>query len=249
MISPASTNPKLTEMGLDNVFRVVGRDDEQGVVAGDYLANNFPNQKIAILHDGTRYGAGLARDAKEQLNRRGAVETIYQRFTAGERDYSTLVSQLKSAGIDVVYLCGYHTEAALIIREAHNQGFKPQLLAGDALVTEEFWAIAGGAGDGTMMTFVPDPRRIPDASDIVRKFRARNVEPDGFTLYTYAAIQAWAQAAAKAGSTDIHSITAALRSNRFGTVFGRIGFDDKGDVIGIDGFVWYIWRNGRYDQM
>ncbi len=249
MISPASSNPKLTDMSLANVFRVFGRDDLQGIVAGDYLAKTFANRNIAILHDGTKYGEGLARIAKGQLNRRGVTEAIYQRFSAGKSDYSALVSQLKSAGIDVVYLGGYHTEAALIIREARNQDYKPKLLAADALVTGEFWAIAGAAGDGTMMTFAPDPRRNPEASAVVRKFRERYVEPDGFTLFTYAAIQAWAQAAAKAGSTDIGAITASLRSNRFDTVLGRIGFDDKGDVVGMDVFVWYIWRNGRYDQM
>jgi branched-chain amino acid transport system substrate-binding protein len=187
--------------------------------------------------------------AKEQLNRRGVEETIYETYTAGKSDYSALVSKLKSFGVNVIYLGGYHTEAALIIREAYDQGFKPQLLAGDALVTDEFWKIAGKAGYGTMMTFSPDPRRIPNASDIVRKYRARNVEPDGYTLFTYAAIQAWAQATAKASSVDARSVTESLRSNKFDTVLGRIGFDDKGDVVGIENYVWYIWRNGFYNQM
>lgn len=158
MISPASTNPRLTEMGLDNVFRVSGRDDQQGVVAGNYMADNFANQVIAILHDGTAYGGGMASVAKEQLNRRGIKETIYQEYTAGTRDYSGLVSKLRTVGVDVIYIGGYHGDAARIIREAHEQDFHPQLLAGDALVTDEFWKIAGKAGDGTMMTFVPDPR-------------------------------------------------------------------------------------------
>jgi len=158
MISPASTNPRLTEMGLDNVFRVSGRDDQQGVVAGNYMADNFANQVIAILHDGTAYGGGVASVAKEQLNRRGIKETIYQEYTAGTRDYSGLVSKLRTVGVDVIYIGGYHGDAARIIREAHEQDFHPQLLAGDALVTDEFWKIAGKAGDGTMMTFVPDPR-------------------------------------------------------------------------------------------
>ena len=245
-ISPASTNPKLTEEGGDNVFRVCGRDDQQGIVAGNMLADEYGSKKIAILHDKTAYGKGLADETKKQLNKRGITEAMYEAYTAQEKDYTAVVSKMKAAGIDVFYVGGYHTEAGLMIRQAREQGYGVQLVSGDALVTDEFWKITGDAGKGTLMTFSPDPRKNPDAAPIVKKFRDGGYEPEGYTLYTYGAIQAWAQAVETAGSTDLDKVIASLRSNKFDTVLGNIGFDGKGDVTA-PGYVWYIWDKGQYD--
>jgi len=245
-ISPASTNPKLTEEGGDNVFRVCGRDDQQGIVAGNLLADEFGGKKIAVLHDKTAYGKGLADETKKQLNARGIDEAMYEAYTAQEKDYTALVSKMKAAGIDVFYVGGYHTEAGLMIRQAHEQGYTPQLVSGDALVTDEFWKITGDAGDGTLMTFSPDPRKNAAAAPVIEKFRAQNYEPEGYTLYTYGAIQAWAQAVEKAGSTDLDAVIGSLRGNKFETVLGSIGFDEKGDVTA-PGYVWYVWKDGKYD--
>ncbi len=245
-ISPASTNPKLTEEGGPNVFRVCGRDDQQGAVAGDYLAAKFKGKKIAIIHDKTAYGKGLADETKKQMNKRGKKETMYEAYTAGEKDYSALVSKLKNAGVNVVYVGGYHTEAGLMARQAKEQGYAVQLVSGDALVTDEFWKITGPAGEGTLMTFSPDPRKNPAATAAVKKFRAQKYEPEGYTLYTYGAIQAWAQAVTKAKSTDWKKVAGTLRKGKFSTVLGSIGFDKKGDVTA-PGYVFYVWSNGKYD--
>lgn len=245
-ISPASTNPKLTEEGRPNVFRVCGRDDQQGTVAGNYLADKFRKKKIAIIHDKTAYGKGLADETKKQLNKRGVKETMYEAYTAGEKDYSALVSKLKVAGADVVYVGGYHTEAGLIVRQAREQGYNVQLVSGDALVTDEYWKITGTAGEGTLMTFSPDPRKNPAAAEVVKKFRAQKYEPEGYTLYTYGAIQVWAQAAEKAKSTGWKKVADTLRKGKFNTVLGTIGFDKKGDVTA-PGYVFYVWKNGKYD--
>ena len=245
-ISPASTNPQLTERGMANVFRVCGRDDQQGVVAGTFLADTFKGKKVAILHDKTAYGKGLADETKKNMNAAGLKEAMYEAYTAGEKDYSALISKMKAAGIDVFYVGGYHTEAGLMIRQAHEQGYKPQLVSGDALVTDEYWKITGDAGAGTLMTFSPDPRKNEAAAPLVKRFRDGNYEPEGYTLYTYGAIQAWAQAAEKAGSVETDSLIKALKSEKFNTVLGSIGFDDKGDVTA-PGYVWYVWGDGQYD--
>src|SRR5690606_22460008 len=154
----------------------------------------------------------------------------------------------KSEAIDVFYVGGYHTEAGLMVRQAREQGYGVQLVSGDALVTEEFWKITGDAGEGTLMTFSPDPRKNEIAAPVVEKFRAGGYEPEGYTLYTYGAIQAWAQAVEKAGSTDIEKVIEALHGNEFETVLGMIGFDEKGDVTA-PGYVFYVWTGGKYDHM
>ncbi len=242
-ISPASTNPKLTDEGGANVFRVCGRDDQQGSVAGIYMAKNFANKNIAIIHDKSAYGKGLADETKKALNAFGKKEILYDAYTAGEKDYTALVSKLKRNRVDVLYLGGYHTEAGLMLRQMRNQGMTTVLVGGDALVTQEYAAITGESGDGTLMTFSPDPRNNPAAADIVARFLAKNIDPEGYVLYTYAAIQAWKQAAEKAGTVEPVKVIEALNSGEFDTVIGKISFDEKGDpkVEAAKQYVFYRW--------
>jgi branched-chain amino acid transport system substrate-binding protein len=248
-ISPASTNPKYTDEGSWNTFRVCGRDDAQGKVAGDYLASHFKNEKIAILNDNSAYGKGLADETQKSLHAAGGQEALAAAYTPGEKDYSSLVSRLKQAGVTVIYVGGYHTEAGLIIRQAKEQGMKATLVGGDALVTSEFWQIAGDAGSGTMMTFPPDPRRMKTAADVVKEFKAKNVDPEGYVLYTYAAVQAWADAVKKIGSADPKKVAEALKATgNWPTVLGPVSFDKKGDPTG-GGYVFYVWKNGSYAEM
>ncbi len=248
-ISPASTNPKFTDEGSWNTFRVCGRDDQQGAIAGAYLAKQFKGQKIAILHDNSAYGKGLADETKKALNKAGVTETLYSAYTAGEKDYNAVVSRLKGAGIQVIYLGGYYTEAGLILRQAKEQGMAVTLVGGDALVTKDFWQISGAAGEGTLMTFSADPRNRPQAKELVARFKAKNVDPEGYVLYTYAAFQIWAAAATKIKSTDPKKVAAELKAQGpWQTVLGPIGFDKKGDVT-VPDYVFYVWKGGNYSQI
>ncbi len=248
-ISPASTNPDYTEKGGWNTFRVCGRDDQQGKVAGQYLAKHFAKEKIAILHDNSTYGKGLADQTQKALHAAGGKEALYTAYTPKEKDYSALVSRLKQAGITVIYVGGYHTEAGLIIRQAKAQGMKATLVGGDALVSSEFWQIAGDAGAGTLMTFSPDPRLIKAAADVVKSFKDKKIEPEGYVLYTYAAVQIWADAVKKAKSTDPKKVAQQLKaSGNWPSVLGPMSFDKKGDPTG-SGYVLYIWKDGSYAQM
>ncbi len=245
-ISPASTNPKLTDEGGPNVFRVCGRDDQQGATAAAFILKHFPKARVAIFHDKTAYGKGLADETKKNLEKAGFKPAMYGSYTAGEKDYSALVSKLKKNKIDLLYLGGYHTEAGLIVRQMRDQGMKTRLMSGDALVTDEYWAITGPAGEGTLMTFSPDPAKNPEAAPVVKEFEAAGIKPEGYVLYTYAAIQAWKQAAEQAGTVDPAKVTAALHKGKFKTVLGELSFDKKGDVT-LPGYVVYVWHNGKYD--
>ena len=247
-VSPASTNPAFTDKGGPNVFRVCGRDDQQGEVAGAFLAKEYSGKKVAIIHDKTAYGKGLADATKKNMNKGGLKETMYEAITAGEKDYSALVSKLKSNGIEAVYLGGYHTEGGLIVRQMGDQGMKTKLISGDALVTAEYWQITGDAGEGTLMTFSPDPRNNPEAAPLVKKFKAAGIEPEGYVLYSYAALQVFEQAATQAGSLDRKKVLKAMKKGKFNTVLGTLSFDKKGDVS-LPGYVFYEWSKGNYKQL
>ena len=248
-ISPASTNPDFTDKRPgDGIFRVCGRDDQQGEVAGAYIAKNFPDAKVAVINDKTAYGKGLADQTEMNLKKDGITPTMVESYTAGEKDYTALVTKMKQAGVDLVYIGGYHTEAGLMARQMKEQGMKTKIMSGDALVTDEYWAITGDAGQGTLMTFSPDPRKNPEAQPVVAELEKKGQTAEGYVLYTYAAIQAWAEAATTAKSTDFDPVVKALNAGDFKTVIGDIKFDDKGDVK-LPGYVVYEWKDGKYDYV
>jgi branched-chain amino acid transport system substrate-binding protein len=244
-ITPGSTNPKLTERGLVNVFRICGRDDSQGPTAAAYVAAHFPKAKIAIVNDKSSYGKGLTDEFGRALNAKGVKEAMNEAITAGEKDYSALVSKLKQSQIDYLYFGGYKTEAGLIARQMRDQGLKTVIIGGDSLVTEEYWAITGSAGEGTLMTFGPDPRLAPANEALVAQFRAEKYEPEAYTLYSYGAVQAWADAVTAAKTIDATKVEAALRAGTHDTVLGKTGFDAKGDNTA-PGYVMYAWKGGKY---
>src|SRR5260370_16302201 len=113
-----------------------------------------------------------------------------------------MVQRRKPKKIDLFYAGGYHQESGLTLRQMRDQGLQTVLMAGDALADKEFASITGPAGAGTLFTFGPDPRNKPTAKAIVEKFKAKNIDPEGYTLYTYAAMQVWSQAVKKPGTTD-----------------------------------------------
>jgi len=248
-ISPASTNPKYTDERPKDGFsyRVCGRDDQQGAVAGKYLATHFKDKKVAIINDKSAYGKGLADETQKAMNAAGKKEVFTDTITAGEKDYSAIVTKLKEAKIDLVYLGGYHTEAGLIIRQMRAQGMKTILMGGDALVSTELGQIAGPDVEGTLLTFSPDPRKNPAAAAVVKEYKAKNIDPEGYVLYTYAAIQTWKGAAEKAKSFDAAKVKAALDSGEFNTVLGKVKFDSKGDPSLVP-YVIYKWNKTNYEQ-
>jgi branched-chain amino acid transport system substrate-binding protein len=251
-ITPASTNPALTDdaakKGWTNVFRTCGRDDAQGKVAGAYLAQHYKGKPVAVIHDKSTYGKGLADETKKAMNAAGLNEAMYEAITQGDKDFSALVSKMKQASIEAIYFGGYQTEAGLIVRQARDQGLQAQFIGGDALVTEEFWKITGPAGEGTLMTFAPDPRKVPAAKAVVDRFTAQGYDPEGYTLYTYAAIQAFAAAAAKANSVKEADLSLALHAMTVDTVVGPLTWNAKGDVINPK-YVFYVWKAGKYAEM
>ncbi len=243
-VTPAATNPQFTERGLWNVFRTCGRDDQQGGIAGAYLAANFKDAKIAVVHDKTTYGQGLADETKKAMNAKGVKEVMYEGVNVGDKDFSALIAKMKEAGVSIIYWGGLHTEAGLIIRQAADQGLKATLVSGDGIVSNELASIAGDAVAGTLNTFGLDPRLIPANKDLVEKFRAQGFEPEAYTLYAYAAMQAIAEAATAAKSNDPQAVAKALHEKGpFKTVLGDLSYDAKGDPT-LPGYVMYEWKKG-----
>jgi branched-chain amino acid transport system substrate-binding protein len=241
-ITPASTNPTVTERKMWNIFRVCGRDDQQGNVAGTYILKHFKGKKIAVVHDKTTYGKGLADEMKKAINAGGMKEVLYEGINTGEKDYSALVSKIKQSGADLVYFGGLYTEGGLIVRQMRDQGVKAPLMGGDGITSDEFASVGGPGVEGTLMTYGPDPRHKPEAKKVVEEFRAKKFEPEAYTLYSYAGVQVIKQAAEAAKSLDPKKVAEKMHSGmKFKTVLGDLAFDKKGDITKLD-YVMYLWK-------
>jgi branched-chain amino acid transport system substrate-binding protein len=248
-ISPASTNPTYTERGYWDVFRVCGRDDQQGTVAGQYIAKRYKGKNIAIVHDKQTYSQGLANEVAKALKKAGIKPKMMESFGKDDKDFNALVSRMKANAIDVVYVGGYHTSAGLLLRQMRGQGLNAQMISGDAIATSQFWSITGEAGTGMLFTFGPDPRKRSAAAKVVQRFKDKGIDPEGYTLYTYAAIQIWADAANKAKTTDPKKVAAAIHAGKWNTVLGPLSFDKKGDITRLD-YVFYRWKkDGTYEEV
>ena len=248
-ISPASTNPQVTERGMWNVFRTCGRDDQQGAVAGEYIVKSFKGKKVAIVHDKTTYGQGLADETKKKINAGGIKEVLYEGVNAGEKDYSALVSKIKQSGADLVFWGGLYTEGGLIVRQMRDQGVKAPLMGGDGIASDEFASVGGPGVEGTLMTYGPDPRNRPEAKAVVEKFRAKKFEPEAYTLYSYAAVEVLKQAADAAKSLDPKKVAAQISSGqKFKTVIGDLSYDKKGDITRLD-YVVYRWQKDKSGKL
>jgi branched-chain amino acid transport system substrate-binding protein len=243
-ITPSATNPKVTDRGLWDAFRTCGRDDQQGKLWAELALGELKDKKIAIVHDKTTYGQGLADAARTAMNAGGKKEVLYEGVNTGEKDYSAIVSKIKASGADYVMWGGLHTEGGLIIRQMRDQGMNTIMISGDGITDNEFASIGGPGVEGTFMSFGPDPRNNASAKDIVASFRAKGFEPEAYTLYSYAAVQIMKQAAEKAKSLDPKKMAEVMHSGMtFQTVIGPIAYDKKGDRTSVD-FVWYVWKKG-----
>ena len=241
-----STNGKVTDRGLKNIFRITGRDDQEGAVAADYIVKKFAGKKVAVIDDKSAFGKGQADIVSRYLSDNKLAPVLRESITAGEKDYTALISKFKAGGVDVVFYGGYYTELGLILRQASQGGLKLAVMSGNTSTSSDLLAAAGPALDGLLFTFYPDPRKVPASAEVVKQFRDNKIEPDGYVLFCYAAVQIYSQAMQKSGSLKYADVQKALANGSFNTVIGKLEFDAKGDPKN-PGFVVYQWKGNQYD--
>jgi branched-chain amino acid transport system substrate-binding protein len=251
MITPASTNPKVTDRGLATVLRTCGRDDQQGFVAADFMMNTLHAKQVAVVHDKDTYGQGLADSMRNRMHSKGQTEVLYEGLTRGEKDFNALVTKIKATNADAVYFGGLHTEAGPLVKQMREQGITIPFVSGDGIMTEEFVTSAGGPQfvSNVYMTFGADPRKLPEGKAIVEKFRANGYEPEGYTMYSYATLQIIASAMNATNSSSGKKLAEYLKANTIDTIMGKKSWDAKGDLK-LSDYVMYAWKNdGTYQQL
>jgi len=247
MISPASTNPLFTDRLLKGVFRVCGRDDRQGTVAGDFVLKELKIKRIAIIHDKTTYGQGLANEFKKRLG--NAVETVYYGgIVQGDKDFKMVLTAIKAKRPDLVYFGGIYPEAGLLVRQARELGMAVPFMGGDGVIDRKFIEIAGpAAAEGTFITFGPDPANIPAAKAFIEKYQKRFGDPGPYSIYAYDAVNVLLTAIKEAGTTEGGPVIERLHGLEFPGATGAIKFDAKGDVTKAPYIVW-ITKGGDFKE-
>lgn len=238
-----SSNPKITERGYQDIFRFGGRDDQQGPAGAEFILKKFAGKKVALLNDRSTYGVGLVDGARAAFTAANANIAIDEGINPGEKDYSAVVLKLKEADVEAVYFGGYHTEAGLMARQAIDVGYKLSIVGGDGLNTSELASIAGPAAENVFFTFPPDATKTEAGKEIAARMQAKNQSASGWTIYSYAIIEALAEGVKRAGGQDAAKVSEALRAKPVSTVLGDISFDAKGDNTK-PGYVVYHFVSG-----
>ena len=242
MITAASTSPDITSRGYELIFRTIGLDSLQGPTAGNFIADNIKPQNVAVIHDKQQYGEGIATAVKQTLEEKGVKVSVFEGINAGDKDFSSMISKLKQAGVDFVYYGGYHPELGLLLRQSKEKGLNVRYMGPEGVGNSEISAIAGEASEGMLVTLPQSFDQDPRNQELVEAFKAKKQDPSGpFVFPAYAAVQVIAEGIEKAGSTDTDKVAEALRSNTFDTPTGNLSFDEKGDLKDFN-FVVYEWH-------
>ncbi len=240
---PAASAVPVTERGLPTIFRLASREDEQSAIAAKYLLNRRET-KVAILHDRTAAGKGLADAVRKALVAGGTRDVLYASLDKGEKDFSSLVARLRASGARIAFWGGTQVEAGLLARQIREAGLPTVVMGGVGLGSEEFAAAAGAGAEGTLMVYPEDPKQRSVAADLLRKLTARGIEPGAYVFNAYAAVQVVQQAAEVAGSLDPAALARVMHEGRpFKTVIGEVAFDAKGDLAAPD-YTVLTWRRG-----
>ncbi|WP_438502103.1 hypothetical protein [Bradyrhizobium japonicum] len=157
---------------------------------------------MAVLDDKRTAGRGIVDVVEARLHRLGR-QVSRQSYVAGERGFRALLSRMEKDRLRVAYIGGYHTEVGLLVRQAAEAKADLTVMANDPLMTSEFWAITGSAGNGTLFTFMPNPAGNANAASAVAGLKASGLPGEGYTLYACAAVQAWAEAVNRSGSSRL----------------------------------------------
>jgi branched-chain amino acid transport system substrate-binding protein len=249
-ITPASTSPALTEMGIGTVFRMLGRDDDQGLTIAHRLAEVRPHGQIAVLDDGSLYGKGLADVVRAELKSHGVRPFVDESFPPGAQSYDGIVRRMADAKIRAVFVGAYDLDIAVIAREVAGAKLPIAILAGDALIAPSFWEAAGTAGKVVIFTYAPNPLDQPAGKALIELAHRHGTELGGQALLAYASVQVWAEAVQQAHSFDTAKVAAALHSGQFTTIIGRVRFNAKGDILGAPAeWLWYRWRAGKIEHV
>ena len=229
MITGSATNPELTERGLKGVFRVVGRDDQQGPAVANYLVANAKPKVVAIIDDATAYGKGLANEVEKTLKAAGVKVLAREQGTNKTVDWKPVLTKLKGRGPDAVFYGGMDSTAGPLLKQGKELGVKAVFSFGDGACTDKMGEFAGSAADGLLCSQAGIPPQAASKKFLDAYKKRFNVEPILYSPFTYDAASLLIEAMKQASSADPAKYLPVLQKIDFAGATGRISFDEKGD--------------------
>jgi branched-chain amino acid transport system substrate-binding protein len=245
-ITPASTNPKVTERGYTQTFRMCGRDDQQGMVSAQFAHDSLKVAKVAVLHNKTAYGQGIANVFKSTFEKAGGTVVLYDGLAGEELDFRATISALQKAGAQAVFWGGMYNQGGPLYNQLRQAGFQGALLGGDGIYDNEFIKTVGPKADSVFITFGPDYKKLDAAKAFLAAYQTKYGQAaGGYSIYGYDAANTLLSAIQKAGTTDADKVSQALRSQDWPTLQGGAAFDGKGDLKKAAYVIWTI-RDGAF---
>jgi len=242
MITPAATSPQITQRGFKMIFRTIGLDSQQGPAAGNFILNHVKPKNLGVIHDKQQYGQGIATEVKKTVEAGGGNVVIFEGVNKDQKDFSALITKLKSKKVDFVYYGGYHPELGLILRQAKEQGFNAKFMGPEGVGNKDISVIAGDASEGLLVTLPADFTQVPENADLVKAFKDKKEDPTGpFVMTAYSAVQIIADTVGELKSTDPMKVADAMRKMTYKTPIGEVQYKDNGDLAKFD-FVVFEWH-------
>ncbi|MHA1560112.1 MAG: branched-chain amino acid ABC transporter substrate-binding protein [Alphaproteobacteria bacterium] len=243
-IAPGAPDPSFTDLrpGV-GVFRIFGREDDQGPTVAAFLLELPQEVQIAILDDLSVYGGRLADSVVDTIAEAGRPSALVVSYSGANPDFVTLVDRLEAASIGAVFVGGTAQEIADLRLEMERREYRPTLVGGDVLASPDYLAAAGNIADGTLFSSATDPRLSPNSAAAIDAILAIGGNPAGFALNAFAAVEVWVAAAVEAGTTDFSAVASSIAGGTFDTAIGDVSFSANGDLIP-PGWAIYQWQNG-----
>jgi branched-chain amino acid transport system substrate-binding protein len=235
MITYASTNPKLTERGLKNIFRTYGRDDEHGRINGEFIVNTLKKKRVAILHDKGAYGKMMAEITGQTVKKLGGEVVIFDGITSGEKDFRAILTKIKSLNPEVLFYGGYYSDFGLILKQARELGAKWNFVSVGGTYDPELIKIAGEGAEGAFIQAISldAVKDQPSFKRFLQAFKDKyKTDPDLWAAIAYENADILISGIKKAGSTDSKKIIDAIKSFKdYQGTLGPVTFNEKGDIM------------------
>jgi branched-chain amino acid transport system substrate-binding protein len=249
VITPTASEESLTERGYTNFFRVNANDAVQAAVDAEFLVNQLNATRVAVLHNDTEYGKGLANSLIRELEQRGAAATLTLEVAEGQSRYTAEVEQIQAVDADAIFYAGYEIEAPYLRADLADAGVTLPMLASDGAFLAATIDESNGTAEGMYVSaFAPSPRSVADARWIEAYQAVEYRNPDTYSVNGYVAMQVLADGVRQANELSANNVAQALRSNALETLLNGLRYQENGDLE--DPQIWiYQVVDGEFQQV
>lgn len=249
VITPTASEQSLTERGYTNFFRVNANDNVQAAIDAEFLVSKLNAKQVAVVHNDTEYGKGLAASLAQELQKRSAAAAVTVQVTEGQSRYANEVTAIKNANADAIFYAGYEIETPYLRAELVEAGVTVPMLASDGAFLAATIDESNGTAEGMYVSaFAPSPQSVADKSWIEAYQAVEYRNPDTYSVNGYVAMQVLADGARQADDLNAGQIADAIRNNAQDTLLKALRFSSNGDLV--DPQIWiYQVVNGEFQQV